>query len=201
MPPASSPASGPPAGPATAAAPLPTGPSVRAGRHRVPDTLKSGLRGEALPYKVSRGGTTAPVRRRLPKESSLADIVGLLVGQAVPIRATPDGRLAGWWRLGPSEGPLPADTRVDTLDPEQNLLFHFVESRTLLLDVELGTTRLRMPVATAVPVATLVDAFAALLDLPPGDWVLAIDGAALEPTHILEDRGVHAGSVLQLRKP
>ena len=109
--------------------------------------------------------------------------------------------LAGWWRLGGPDGPLPADTRVDSLDPELTLSFHFVENRTLLLDVEAPGVRLRLPIATAVPVATLVDGLAGLLDLPPADWSLEVDGVALEPTHILEDRGVTGSSVLQLRKP
>jgi hypothetical protein len=108
------------------------------------------------------------------------------------MRTTLDGRLAGWWRLGPAAGPLPADTRLDALDPEEPLLFHFVENQVRMVDLEVWAgatpTRLRAPLGTAVPVQSLVDALAVLLDLPAGDWVLVSDGAVLEANAILEDR-------------
>ena len=136
--------------------------------------------------------------------SSLADVAGHLIGQVVPLRTGLDGRLLGWYRLGPASGPLPADTRLDALDPEQTLLFHFVESRLVTLDVEVhtaaGPVRLRAPLASALPVASLVDALAALLDLPAADWVATLDGAALEPFHILEDRPLHARSALVVKR-
>jgi hypothetical protein len=169
----------------------------------VPDALKNNLRGDPLPYKLSRGNGTPVQRRRVPAASTLADVVGLLVGQVVPLRISPDGRVAGWWRLGPASGALPPDTKLDTLDPETPLFFHFVEARTLVLDVEIlgdTTLRLRTPVSTGVPIQSLVDAFTGMLDLPAGEWIATLDGAALEPFHVLDDRGVHGGSLLQVRR-
>ncbi|MDP2314744.1 MAG: hypothetical protein Q8P41_17705, partial [Pseudomonadota bacterium] len=191
-----------PSSPGAASAPsvaITTGASVR-----TPDTLKNGLRGEPQPYKLARSADTPPMRRRLPVGSSLADVVGHLVGQVVPLRVALDGRLLGWYRLGPASGPLPADTRLETLDPEQTLVFHFVESRIVTCDIEIHAadrvTRLRAPVATATPVASLVDALAVLVDLPAGDWSAALDGVALEPFHILEDRPFGPRSVLAVKR-
>jgi hypothetical protein len=119
------------------------------------------------------------------------------------MRTTLDGRLAGWWRLGPASGPLPADTRLDALDPETALVFHFVESQLLDAVIEVrgdAPARLRAPVGAAVPVQSLTDAIATLLDLPPGDWALSYDGATLDPFHILADRGFRPGGVLVLTR-
>ncbi|MFZ5481673.1 MAG: hypothetical protein ACOZNI_33225, partial [Myxococcota bacterium] len=174
------------------------------GRWRTPDGVKSGLKGEPVPIKLSRGPGAAVQKRRLPGQSTLADIVGLLVGQAIPLRTTLDGRVAGWWRLGPESGPLPADTRLDALDPEQTLVFHFVESHVVVVDVEVQgadvAARLRAPVATGVPATSLLDALAGMLDLPAGDWIIALDGVALEPFHILSDRPLTDTSRLVLRR-
>jgi hypothetical protein len=172
-------------------------------RARIPDVMKSGLRGEPQPYKIARSADTPAQRRRLPANSTLADVAGLLVGQVVPLRTSLDGRLLGWYRLGPVAGPLPADTRLDTLDPEQTLIFHPIESRYVPCDIEVHgpdrVTRLRAPLATATPIASLVDALAVMVELPPGDWVATLDGVALEPFHILEDRTLAARSLLVVR--
>jgi hypothetical protein len=182
----------------------PVAPPPVKGRWRTPDGIRSALKGEPVPVKLARGPGGAVQKRRLPGQSTLAEVVGLLVGQAVPLRTTLDGRVAGWYRLGPAAGPLPADTRLDTLDLEQTLVFHFVESRAVLLDVEVQgadvAARLRAPVATAIPVATLVDALASLLDLPAADWVVQLDGVALEPFHVLEDRALTETSRLLLKR-
>jgi ABC-type nitrate/sulfonate/bicarbonate transport system ATPase subunit len=42
--------------------------------------------------------------------------------------------------------------------------------------------RLRAPLASALPVATLIDTLASLLDLPAADWVATLDGAPLDRT-------------------
>jgi hypothetical protein len=72
------------------------------------------------------------------------------------------------------------------------------------LDVEVhtpaGPVRLRAPLASALPVATLIDTLAGLLELPAADWVATLDGAPLEPFHILDDRPLHARSALVVRR-
>ncbi len=195
--------SAPPLAPAPVA-----GPAVAAvisrSRFRTPDVLKSGLKGDSVAYKLARGPHVTPQRRRLPAGSTLADIVGLLVGQVVPMRVGLDGRAAGWYRLGPASGPLPPTTRLEQLDPEQLLLFHVIEGRILTLDIEVHTepsvVRLRAPVGTAIPAASLMDSLAALLDLPPADWQLVLDGVPLEPFDLLDDRPLQSDSRLVARR-
>jgi hypothetical protein len=137
------------------------------------------------------------------------------VGQVVPPRATLDGRITGWYRIGPESGPLPADTRLDQIDPDETLYFHFVESRTVSIDIEIHlgmpgleqarsrgapVIRLRTPVATAVPIVTLVDSLASMFDLPAADWSANLDGLPMGPLQILEDRPVNHQSVLVVRR-
>lgn len=166
--------------------------------------MKSGLRGEQQSYKFARGPDARAQRKSLPAASTLADVAGFLVGQVVPLRISLDGRLVGWYRLGPASGPLPADTRLDKLDPEQTLVFHPVDSRYMPCDIEVhgpdGVTRLRAPLATATPIVSLVDALAVLADLPAGDWVATLDGAALEPFNILEDRPLASRSLFVVKR-
>jgi hypothetical protein len=166
-------------------------------RHRAPDSVKVTLRGDPLSFRLANG-PDAPVQKRLlPGQGTLADVVGLLVGHVIPMRTTLDGRVAGWYRIGPLAGPLPAETRVDQVDREEVLYFHFVESRSILVDLAIyvandtkrgPTHRLRAPVNTAVPIASLLDGVASMLDLAPGDWVASLDDQALSPWAILEDR-------------
>jgi hypothetical protein len=122
----------------------------------------------------------------------------MLVGQLVPIRTTPDGRLLGWYRLGPASGPLPPQMRLEELDEEGTYVCHFIENGWVRLDVQAGDTKLVLPVGTATPVASVVDGLAVLLNLPAGDWSAWLDGKALEPFEILADRP--AGRVLTLKK-
>jgi hypothetical protein len=139
-------------------------------------------------------------RRRAASGTTLAELAASLVGTAAPIRATADGRMLGWYRLGTADGPLPADTRLESLDADALLHMHFVRSRSILLDVTVtrpeGPVRLRLPGASAVPVATVLDAITATLDLAPGEWTISLDDRALDPFEILADRGV--GDVVRL---
>lgn len=127
----------------------------------------------------------------------------MLVGRFVPARITPDGRFAGWYRVGNAAGPLSPDLRVDQLAPDENLSMIPVDGRVMVLDVEVVAEtilRLRLPVHTALPIASLVDGIAAMLDLPAGDWTLSLDGNPLGAWHILEDRPLSSGSVVQIRR-
>ena len=140
------------------------------------------------------------VQRRLMNQSALADIVMVLVGQMVPMRTTPDGRLTGWYRLGPVAGPLHASTRLDTIATDDVLYFHWVPGQLLNLTVEAAGTTLMLPVHTAVPAATLVDALASIVNLPPGDWNLQVDGVTLDSSAILEDVPLTSESRLTIVK-
>ncbi len=183
---------------------IPSGVAVSSGsstrttgtRARTPDPVRTVLRGESAPYRLCRGPGSAVVQRRLMNGSTLGDIVAVLVGQMVPIRMTADGRLAGWYRLGPSHGPLPPSTRLDTVPADEVLHFHFVPGRMLTLPVEGPAGTVILPVHTALPGASLVDAIASLLNLPPGDWNLTLDGVALDASSILDDREIGPDSRL-----
>jgi hypothetical protein len=165
----------------------PPKPAPRSVSRRTPDPVRTVLRGESAPYRLCRGPGSPVVQRRLMNQSALGDVVMVLVGQMVPMRATPDGRLTGWYRLGPAAGPLPASTRLDSIAAEEVLYFHGVPGQLLHLTVEAAGATLVLPVHTAVPVATLIDALASILNLPAGDWNLQVDGATLDSSGILED--------------
>ena len=165
----------------------PPKPALRSASRRTPDPVRTVLRGESAPYRLCRGPGSPVVQRRLMNQSALGDVVMVLVGQMVPMRATPDGRLTGWYRLGPAAGPLPASTRLDSIAAEEVLYFHWVPGQLLHLTVEAAGATLVLPVHTAVPVATLIDALASILNLPAGDWNLQVDGATLDSSGILED--------------
>ena len=127
----------------------------------------------------------------------------MLVGRLVPLRCNPSGQLLGWYRLGSADGPAPADNKLESWKAEDVLCLHLVEGRTLLLSVEIqveSTIRLKLPVSTAIPASMLVDSLAAMLELPAGDWVLALDGNVLGAHTILEDRNLTVDSVLLVRR-
>jgi hypothetical protein len=162
------------------------------------------LRGEAAVFRLCRGPGAGVVTRRLLNKSTLGDVVAALVGQVVPLRTTPDGRLVGWYRLGPQSGPLPASTQLDAIKPEETLHFHLVAGQTLTLGVEATvdgrTISLVVPMHTAVPAATLVDALCTMLGMPAGEWSLLVDGVQIEPSGILEDVAFHSESRVKLVK-
>ncbi len=125
----------------------------------------------------------------------------MLIGQVVPLRTTPDGRVAGWWRIGPEFGPLPVDMRLDELEDEETYTFHFVANETLFARVEVeGAGSMRLALGTAVPVVSLVDAIGLQLDLPAGGYALALDGVVLDAFHVLADHAYTPSSVVSLRK-
>jgi len=138
-------------------------------------------------------------RRRLPEDTTLAEAAQQLVGQLVPVRCAPDGRLLGWFRIGTPAGPLPVDATVGTLDDEETHVLHFVENKVQWLRVVVSGLSLHVPVGTAVPIASLVDAFALQFGLAEQPWQLCLDGQPLDDFHILADHAVSSSSVLELR--
>ena len=157
-----------------------------------------------MPYRLCRGPGSGVVVRRLGNLSTLGDVVSALVGQMVPVRASPDGRLAGWYRLGPQTGPLAASTRLDSIAPEDTLYFHAVAGRIVPLPVEATVDgrvlALTLPIHTAVPVVTLVDALCTMFSAPAGEWNLVLDGTQMDSSGILEDFALSADSSLRLVK-
>lgn len=171
---------------------------------RPPDPLRSLARGELLALQCARAPGVAPQRHRMPAQTPLAEVAGMLVGRFVPTRVTPDGRWNGWYRLGNLTTILSPDLRVEQLAPDETWYLHPVEGQLRVFDVEIvadTSVKLRLPVHTALPVGSVIDGLAALADLPPGDWALRLDGVPLGTWHILEDRELFATSKLVLRRP
>jgi hypothetical protein len=150
-------------------------------------------------YRLVRAGSPTQ-KRQGPGDATLGELVGRLVGSAFAVRSGLDGRVLGWWRLGSTAGALPVDTRLDSLGAEPELHLHFVESRTAHVRVEAAGASVLLPLATALPVAWLVDALVTALGLEPGDWSAALDGVPLDAFHILEDRTLGPDARLVLRR-
>ena len=168
---------------------------------RAPEPIESRSRGEPVAVRFARAPGQRGIRRRLPGETSLAEAAHMLIGQVVPLRTTPDGRVAGWWRIGPEFGPLPVDMRLDELDDEETYTFHFVANETLFARVEVeGAGSMRLALGTGVPVVSLVDALGQQLDLPADAYALALDGVTLDSFHVLADHAYTPSSVVSLRK-
>ena len=179
----------------------PAAPAPRLGRHRVADNPRPTTGGNVGTYKVSRAPGMPVQQYRLPTGATLAEAAATLIGRMIPARVGLDGRLLGWYRLGGSNGPLPADLKLESVSPDEVLYLHFVPGRSLWASVETAEgQRLRTPVHTAVPMSWLVDGAAELLDLPAGDWQIFLDGVMLGPHHILEDRNPGGELRLVLRR-
>jgi hypothetical protein len=162
------------------------------------------MRGEPVPFRLYRGSGTPAQKRKLPGGSTLAEVVALLVGQAIPLPLAADGRLAGWYRLGTPAGPLPADTRLEALGADPPLYVHRVASALVRARVSArtteGTRTLVVDVSVAVPVGSLVAALADALELG-GDWQLRAGDTVLGPFHVLADVGEEARRTLTLERP
>lgn len=204
-PPVTTPVAGPTATPAPTApsiassAPTPNRP--RMGRHRAADPLRNTPTTTTQIYKLLRAPGTTPHQYRFAPASTLAEAAAILVGRLIPARMSYDGRLLGWYRLGSANGPLPADTRLESVSTDEPLYLHFVESRSVSLWVEVQEgPKLRLPVATAMPMNMLVDGLASMLDLPAGDWQVTLEGVTLGAFHILEDRNPPPDARLVLRR-
>jgi hypothetical protein len=91
--------------------------------------------------------------------------------------------------------------RLEDLDDEATYILHFIPSETRLLRVSVeGGLPARLPIATAVPAISLLDAFLVQFELPEGHWELQLDGLLLDPFEILADRVLTSESVLSLRR-
>jgi hypothetical protein len=165
--------------------------------------LKSTAAGTTQLYRIQRGLGLPAIQYRLLPSYTLAEAVGILIGRMIPFRCSPDGRLTGWYRLGNTTEPLPADTRLESLNADDPLVLHPIEARILTLSLEIKTEpllRLKIPISTATPCSALVDGLSAMLDLPVADWQLLVDGIVLGSHHILEDRIPTATTRLTLRR-
>lgn len=159
--------------------------------------------GDPVPLLFARPGQ-APARRRIAGRATLAQTAGRLVGVLAPLPLGTEGRLSGWYRLGPESGPLPGDMRVGEVPADMPLHLHFVENRSVVMAVEVRTpvpVRMRLPLGTAVPLASVVDALTRLLQLPPGDWAASLDGLPLDGAAILADCTIEVDSQLVVAHP
>jgi hypothetical protein len=177
-------------------------PQLSAASLRIADPVRNTNSPVTSIYRISRGPGSPSVQYRLATTATLAEAVGVVTGRLVPPRISLDGRLLGWYRLGNAKGPLPADTRMESVSPEEALFLHFIPSRMLWLTIEIvdPAIRMRSTVATAVPIASLLDGLAVSLDLAAGEWQASLDGVALSHHHILEDRPLLPESRLVIRR-
>jgi hypothetical protein len=171
------------------------------GRHRVAELLKNTPPTTTQIYKLLRAPGLPVQQYRFATACTLAEAVASLIGRLIPARMSYDGTLLGWYRLGTQNGPLPADTRMESVSTEDPLYLHFVESRSVWLWVEVQEgPRLRLPIHTALPMSMLMDGLASMLELPPGDWQISLDGVTLGAFHILEDRNPQPDARLIVRR-
>jgi hypothetical protein len=167
--------------------------------HRVPDPIKSAPKGEAIAVRFARGPGLHGARRRLPENATLAEAVSLLIGQVVPMRTAPDGRLLCWWRIGTAAGPLSPDMVIGDLDDEETYCFHPVPNELWPVAVQLpGLEPRTMQLGAGIPMVSLIDALGLELSLEPGDWSAAVDGVPIGLYHVLADRP--GAKVLQLAR-
>jgi hypothetical protein len=161
------------------------------------------MRGEPVPFRLVRGIGVPAQKRKLPGGSTLAEIVALLLGQALPLPLAADGRVAGWYRLGPASGPLPADTRLEALGADPVLHLHRVESRLVRARVTArtpdGLRTILTDVCTTIPVSSLSSALAGMFELS-GDWQIRAGEVVLGPFHVLADVSEDAQRALSLER-
>lgn len=140
------------------------------------------------------------VRFRAPSTAPSSEAIAWLLGSVVPLRTDLAGRVTGWYRLAADGRRLTGECLMGSVDPGTVLDLVFVENRTILLDLEIrtgvGTTRLRAPVGTAVPVVALVDHLASMFDLPEGEWRVLLKNRLLHPHEILADHDLRDGERL-----
>ena len=120
----------------------------------------------------------------------------------MPLRTDLQGRFFAGYRLGSEDGPLPGSTPVSTFPENSTLVLHSVPTREVWLTflVESGgeTTRLRAPVSTAIPVASVIDYLAAWMQLAAGTWVLSQEGNVLSPHVLVDEISIDKPLVLRL---
>ncbi|MSQ00287.1 MAG: hypothetical protein EXR71_00155 [Myxococcales bacterium] len=167
---------------------------------RVPVQVRQAPRGEPVAVRFARAPGVRGHRQRLPGDTTLAQAAHQLVGVLVPLRCAPDGTLLGWYRLGNELGPLPVDLTVGELDDEETCSLHFVENRTVWRSIEVDGHSVRQVIGLAVPIVSLVDAFAMQFGLADEPWQLWLDGVVLDDFHILADHELTEASRLAIRR-
>ena len=174
----------------------PAGPSAR----RAPTQVRPAVCGEPVAVRFARAPGVRGHRQRLPADTTLAQAAHQLVGVLVPLRCAPDGTLLGWYRLGNELGPLPVDLTVGELDDEETCFLHFVENRAEWRSIDVDGHRVWQRIGLAVPIVSLVDAFAMQFGLADEPWQLSLDGVVLDDFHILADHDVTEQSQLAIRR-
>ncbi len=173
---------------------------------RTPDPIPSGAgRAGSATFQILRGPGGRASRMKLPLGATAAEAVAWLLGNLVPVRLDPAGRLTGWYRLArPGEPPLPAERPMSEVDPAGQLELRFVPNEVIRAEIRVAASdppaRFLAPVGVAVPAASLADHLAAWLGLPPGRYRLLVDGRPLQPHGILADLpgAAEGGVVLEL---
>jgi hypothetical protein len=111
--------------------------------------------------------------------------------------------VSGWYRLGPASGPLPADTRLESLAADPVLHLHRVEARLVRARVTArtpeGLRSIVTDVCTTVPASSLAAALAGMFELT-GDWQIRAGDAVLGPFHVLADVNEDAQRTLSLER-
>ncbi len=186
--------SAPVAPPTVAASPVSPAPQVANGPP--PTTppwspaMTTTMRGEQVPFRLVRAGAPTQ-RRRLPAETTLAEVVALLLGQAIPVPVSLDGTLEAGWRAGDASAPMSSATTLGGLGEDVAVHLHRVPARRvrarIVASLSEGERRVVVPVSTVVPVASLLEGLVAMLELPAGDWSLRVGGVAPGPFALLDE--------------
>lgn len=166
----------------------------------MPIQVRQAARGEPVAVRFARAPGVRGHRQRLPADTTLAQAAHQLVGVLVPLRCSPDGRLLGWYRLGNELGPLPVDLTVGELDDEETCSLHFVENNAVWMSVDVDGRSVGQMLGLAVPIVSLVDAFAMQFGLADEPWQLSLDGVVLDDFHILADHELTDTSRLAIRR-
>lgn len=168
---------------------------------RPPDAIPASG-GKAVAVAVRRGPGERAVRMRFPKQATAAEAIAWLLGSLVPVRTDLTGRVLGWWRLADDAGRVAADATMGDLAARAPLVLEFVPSQLQMVDLTVHhgdvPTRFSCPMASALPVASLVDHLCGWLELPAGSWRLDHRGAALGAHAILCDMSTEPNTPLAL---
>jgi len=156
---------------------------------------------DAVPSERVKSGTAtftlllapgAKQRRfRLPQHAPCSEAVARLLGLVLPVRTDTSGRIAGWYRFAQEGKAVLGASSMDEVDADKPLELVFVENqvRSFAVEVRDGsqTTILRLPLGTALPSCSIVDAIADMLSLPAGPWRLHLGDRKLFAHEILVD--------------
>jgi hypothetical protein len=152
--------------------------------------MTSTMRGEQVPFRLARTGAPTQ-RRRLPAETTLAELVALLLAQALPLPVGLDGTLDAAWCAGDANGPLPGATPLASLGEEPTVHLHRIPARRVRARVRAkhpAGVRTGVLVAhTGVPGASLLEGLLDALDLD-GAWTLVHAGVPVGPFDTLASR-------------